>query len=114
MTINKIDLAINNSFNEFVSKETTEDFIWIGIIKKPNALKYHWDIYTMTSENYLRGLCYNKESSRCAMGYDEFYEYVDYLNAKTIRSAYAKSTEMLIEHLNKNPNSKVSVKEIEL
>ena len=108
MMINKTDTLVNNSFNEFISKENRGDFIWIGIIKKPNALKYHYEIYTMSSQNYLRV----KSDLICTLVYDEFYESVNYVNAKTIRSAYAKSTEMLMEHLQKSPNSKVTIKDL--
>ena len=110
MTENKIDLLINESFNEFISKETRSDFIWICVIKKPKAVKYFWDVHSMSSEDYFRA----KSELKRTLSYDDFYESVNYFNAKTIRSAYAKTTELLIDYLSQSPNAKVLIKEIEL
>ena len=84
---------------------STNGFIWILIIDSPSATKNKWEIYTIAERfNHPRAPKFNT--------IDDFYASLEYTTAKTVRTIYAKATEILIEHLEQEPRSKVAIKDL--
>ena len=91
-------LDASGKFNYF-----TNGFIWIVILDAPNSRKHKWEIYAIAER-------FNHPRAPKFEAIDDFYASLEYTTAKTVRTIYAKATEMLIQHLEQEPKSKVTIK----
>jgi len=94
------DLDTNGRFNYSIN-----GFIWIVILDCPNAIKHKWEIYSVASS-------FNHNRVPAVNTIEDFYDKLEYTTAKTVRTIYAKATEILIEHLEHEPKSKVTIKDL--
>jgi hypothetical protein len=93
-------LDVNGKFNY-----STNGFIWIVILDVPNATRYKWELYAVNSS-------FNHSRVPAINNIDDFFDNLEYTSAKTVRTIYAKATELLIEHLENEPKSKVTIKDL--
>ena len=114
------DLTAHNSFLEFKEKESkiyyslndecklryaSSGYLWIIIIDNPAATMHKWELYCVKSELNHRHLFASNTLN-------DFYDTLEFTTSKTVRTIYAKATEIAIEHLKENPNSKISILDI--
>ena len=84
---------------------STNGFIWIVILDAPNAIKHKWEIYAVVER-------FNHPRAPKFKTIDDFYASLEYTTAKTVRTIYAKATEMVIQYLEQEPRSKVTIKDL--
>lgn len=94
------NLDANGKFNY-----STNGFIWIVILDAPKSTKHKWELYTVNS-------IFNHTRVPAINTIEDFFDNLEYTTAKTVRTIYAKATEILIEHLEHEPKSKVTIKDL--